>query len=249
MDFSYAGSPPSLAPTLANLGERPRETLDRLAAEGYGHVQLSAAQPGLRPRELDRSARRDLLATLRRRELVPSGLDLWIPLAHWQDPSTVNRALDAVAAALRLAADLGRLVLSLGLPPAPGEGRDTLREEVADEATRQGVTIADHAVPPVDHPVLAAGLDPAAWIALGRDPVEAVGELGPRLISARLCDLLPEGQRAPIGTESGGLEVGAYREAVMCAGLDEPLIVDLRGWSDPWAGLAQTVEAWQRNHP
>ena len=38
-------------------------------------VQLSAAQAGLRPRELDRSARRDLLATLRRRELAVAGID------------------------------------------------------------------------------------------------------------------------------------------------------------------------------
>ena len=48
-----------LAPTLAALGDRPRTAIDRLAGLGFRAVQLSASQPGLRPRELDRSGRRD----------------------------------------------------------------------------------------------------------------------------------------------------------------------------------------------
>jgi hypothetical protein len=42
---------------------------------GFRSVQLSAAQPGLRPRELDRSGRRDLLARLSRLQMPAAGLE------------------------------------------------------------------------------------------------------------------------------------------------------------------------------
>ena len=72
-----------LAPTLAPLGEQPRAALARLSKLGFRHVQLDATQPGLRPRELDRSARRHLAATLRRPEDSPIGVDLWVPASHF----------------------------------------------------------------------------------------------------------------------------------------------------------------------
>ena len=94
----------TLAPTLTGLGERPRVVLDRLAVCGFRAVQLSASQPGLRPRELDRSGRRDLAGRLRRLALVAAGVDLWIPRAQLLDPARVDRAvgtmLDAVGLGL-----------------------------------------------------------------------------------------------------------------------------------------------------
>ena len=91
-----------LAPTLGPLAEllAPRSVFDRLSELGYRYVQLSAAQPGLRPRELDKSARRDLLATLRRREMSPAGVDLWIPPDHFLASATVDRAAEAVVEAI-----------------------------------------------------------------------------------------------------------------------------------------------------
>src|SRR5690606_35381914 len=106
-----------LAPTLAALPGEPRRSIDRLHELGFRFIQLSATHPGLRPRELDQSARRDLLATLRRRERSPAGVDLWIPPEHFADAAQVDRAVAAAIAAIELAADLGRVPLSLALPP------------------------------------------------------------------------------------------------------------------------------------
>ena len=75
-----------LAPTVASLGTDLRSILDRLHHEGWQAVQLSAAMPGTRPRDLGSSARRDLQATLRRNELLAAGMDLWIPREHYIDP-------------------------------------------------------------------------------------------------------------------------------------------------------------------
>jgi len=62
-----------LAPTLADLGGSPRAMLTLLHDRGFRAVQFSALTPDLRPRELDQSARRDVLATLRRNELQLGG--------------------------------------------------------------------------------------------------------------------------------------------------------------------------------
>ena len=68
-----------LAPTLIWLGTRPRASLERLAERGFRRVQLSAAHESIRPRDLDRSGRRELLALLRRLDVAPGGLDVPVP--------------------------------------------------------------------------------------------------------------------------------------------------------------------------
>ena len=72
----------TLAPTISDLDAAPRRAISQLSDAGFRAAQLSASQPGLRPRELDQSGRRDLLATLRRREVSASGIDAWIPPEH-----------------------------------------------------------------------------------------------------------------------------------------------------------------------
>src|SRR5688572_964638 len=107
-DFDSTNRLP-LAPTLAPLldGDTPfRVAFDRLRSMEFRSVQLSATHPGLRPRELDKSARRDLLATLRRNELEPSGIHLWIPSADFDDPKKADRALSAALNTIELAVDM-----------------------------------------------------------------------------------------------------------------------------------------------
>lgn len=113
-----------LAAALAGLPGSVPGRLDRLHALGFAAVQLDAAAAGMRPRELGPTARRDLLARLRRRSLRPVGLDLWIPAMHLREPSTVDRASDAMHATIALAADLGRLDVSVqfGRPAAANAG-------------------------------------------------------------------------------------------------------------------------------
>ena len=65
---------------------------------------------GLRPRELDRSARRDLASVLRRFELELSGVDLWIPPGHFVDGLHSDRAVEAVVEAVRFVVEMVGLV-------------------------------------------------------------------------------------------------------------------------------------------
>jgi sugar phosphate isomerase/epimerase len=91
-----------------------RARIEWAASLGVRALQLDATAPDLRPRELDRSARRDVASLLRRLEVGFAGLDCSIPPGHFADPAHVDRAVKATCEALTLAADLAALV------PAPG---------------------------------------------------------------------------------------------------------------------------------
>lgn len=248
--LSIASSLP-LAPTLGPLvregGATPREALDRLAADGFRHVQLDAMTPGLRPRELDASARRDVLAVLRRLELTICGIDLWIPSDHWLDSSKLDRAVGAALATIALAADLQRQPVCL-LLPATDDSDSPLSEAldaIAREAERRGVLIADHSVPPSAHEQIGVGIDPVAWLANGKDPAKGVLAHAARLGSARVSEFLSTGQRAPLQSAPGGsLDLAGYQLALAGAGYHHPVVLDARQWPDAWRGLAQSVNAW-----
>ena len=236
-----------LAPTLAALGDRPRTAIDRLAGLGFRAVQLSASQPGLRPRELDRSGRRDLKTKLSRLAMAPAGLDLWLPEAHLRDPARADRAIATIQAAVELAADLGRVAMSLMLPAREDAVSPitAILDAVVEKALRFGVPLADCAVPPSDRAEVGVGIDPAFWMSHGRNPVEAVRVHADRLRSVRLSDLASTGERVPAGSaEEGRLDLPEYRAALQAHGYDGPVVVDLRGRGDPWGDLEQVERAW-----
>ena len=234
-----------LAPTLASMDSPPRAALDRVRDLGFRAVQIGAGRPGLRPRELDRSARRDLLATLARRELILAGIDLWVPPGDLLDPARSPRAMDALLAAIDLAADLDRRPLSVALP---GELEPEMTGTLLAAASLRGVDLVDHRVgaDPGPDPVIRAGVDPAACLAGGVDPADEVIRLGQRLGSARLVDLLTGGTRAPIGADHGGrLDVQSYRVALSAVGYRRPVVIDARQWADVEVGLVRTKEVWE----
>lgn len=235
-----------LSVTLAPLGPEVRAVLDRLRAAGLPAVQLSAVQPGLRPRELDRSARRDLVAALARREMTISGIDLWIPPAHFHDPEKVDRAVQTAIETVRLAADLGLCPVSLVLP-TPKEGEAEAEEAgraIVEQAHHQGVPLADFGGDAVPEGV-GLGIDPAMVLTRQQDPAAAVSRAGDRLGAVRLCDLLTSGMRGPIGDrEEGQLDVLAYKAAVSVSGYGGHVIIDARQWTNPWEGLRQSLSAW-----
>ncbi len=239
---------PGLAPTLAAFGNKPRAALDRLASLAFRAVQLSASQPGMRPRELDRSGRRDLLGLLRRLDINPAGLDLWIPEAHLRDPARIDRAVGAIEAAVELAADLGRASLSL-LLPRRDESPDPIEqvlEAVIEKSLRFGVPLADCEVPPSDRADVGVGIDPVIWLSNGRDPVDAVVAHADRVESVRLGDLTASGDRIAVGDgDQGQLDLGAYRGALVRCGYNAPVVVDVRSSGDPWRQLAEAAQAWQ----
>ncbi len=189
------------------------------------------------------------MGRLRRLGLAPAGLDLWIPEAHLRDPARVDRAVGAIEAAVELAADLGRVSLSLLLPRGDQEpdAIAPVLEAVIEKSIRFGVPLADCEVPPSDRPDVGVGIDPVIWLSNGRDPADAVVAHADRVRSARLGDLTASGDRIAIGAgdgEDGRLDLDAYRGALQRCGFKGPVVVDLRSQNDPWRELEESVRAW-----
>lgn len=234
LHFTRLPPAPTLAPLVGN-GD-PRHALAEIAQAGFRFVQLSAALPGMKPRDLDRSARRDVLARLRRIELVPAGIDLWVPPEHYADPEQADRAAGAVIDAIELAADLGRIPLSVRLP----EGLDeSLVQTWRARAETCGLAIADHS--PTPHALLGAGIDPAVLLAAGKDPALCVCA-AKSLTAARFSDFRDESRTTP-GT--GRLDVLAYQVALVSRGFDSPLALDLRRVAEPRSALEVARRAWE----
>ncbi len=212
----------------------PRRRLAWAASVGARAVQLDATMPGLRPRELDRSARRDLAATLRREGLAFSGVDAWIPPAHLADAAHADRAVAALVQAAAFAGELAMLtnstptsrVASIRLPNKPCDG---VIEALLRSCESSGVWFACHEWPLVDAR-LGAGIDPAALIAAGADPAREVARLATPILAARLTDLGASGRVVP---GEGHLDLLAYVVALATSGFQGYAIVDAAGLPDP----------------
>lgn len=234
----------NLSATLGALGE-PQAALEWLARMGFGAVQLSASQAGLRPRELDASARRGVRERLRRLELAPSGIDLWIPVEHFAAADTVSRAIDAFAATIAFAEFLGRIGVSCVLP-AP-ESAPEARRSVIEEAARRGVRLADFAEGAKAEGPVGAGVDQSRCRAASRSTVEAIACAGASLAAVRIGSTSADGRSAPIEPGSmAAFELAEIRLAIEVGGAHLTPVADARSWPDPPAGLASTIDAWRR---
>jgi len=214
-----------------------REGIELARRLGYRAVHLDAANPSMRPRELGRSARRDLGATLRRAELLCTGLDLWIPPAHFLDGSKADRAMAALLGAMELARDLASILaddraslvsVTIGLDAAHG-----LSQEIERAAQSMGVRVADHSWPtkvtapkdPGARAGLGIGLDPAAILISGGDPAGAA--LTGSVMAARLSDADGLGRCEP-GASGGRLDLDGYLASLAVVMGDSAICVDLR---------------------
>jgi sugar phosphate isomerase/epimerase len=243
---------PNLAATVAPLlvgadGLPLRESLAWLSKAGFRGVQLSATDPATRPRELDRSARRDLSATLARHELACSGLDFFIPPAHYTDAAHLPRALDALEAAIELGGDLGRVPVVVSLP---GEVAAEVLAHIGACSARAGVAVLQCAAGAIEKAWSGAGigcaLDCAAALGAGGAPEALVARLGNDLGGLRLVDLTRSGMRAPI-LEPGEsrLDALALRIALELARFERLPVADARQWLEPRAGLSKTLARWR----
>lgn len=244
---------PPLSLALASLrssaiGGEPRAPIEWAAGAGFRSVAIDAAAAGMRPRELSRSARRDLAALLRRLELGLSGIDLWAPSAHFVDPALADRALGAALAAIDLASDLKSLngsggCLSLTLPR---ELPETTLHTLVTHASDRGVRLADHTWPPREPPrgdALGVGIDPASVLLAGDNPAKCAARLGERLACARLSDA-SEVARVEPGRGQGRLNDLAYVVALHTAKHAGPVVLDLRGVPDPTAAAPRVLAWW-----
>ncbi len=236
--------------------------------QGFRGVQLNAATPGVRPRDLDRSGRRDLAATLRRHDLICSGLDLWIPPEHFCDPAHADRAVASVLLALDLAHELAMLAggsvvstaavakrptICVSLVLAPDTPADVVAVLADRSRARVGDRgIADHAWPARDMETvplgIGIGIDPATLIMHGDDPATAAARLGSRIASARLTDAAKAGAvgvggRVVPGSRGGALDVLAYTVGLATAGYRGMLVVDVRGLTGHAAAVRAALDA------
>lgn len=251
MKFSHSDARPLLAGTISPLMSAgacagTRAALEWMSAAGYRGVQISATDPETRPRDLSTSARRDLAATLVRHELACSGIDLFIPAAHFTDPSHVARAFDATTAAIEFAAVLGRAPVTV---PLPLDEAGEVRSALAAVAARNGVDVlvpiatstelASLAAP------LAASIDCAAVLAAGGDPSALVLAAQAQLGGVRLVDLGRSGLRTPIlEPRESRLDALSLRVTLESAGFTRLPVVDARQWSDPARGLSLVLDRW-----
>jgi hypothetical protein len=228
-----------------------RSALAWASQAGFRGVQLSAMDPGLRPRDLSASARRDVAAALARHELACAGIDFFLPPSHLTDPTHASRAFDAIESTLAFAAQLGRAPVTLPLPPrVPSE----LRPAIAAVAERLGVLVllpvtdADD-LPHIAEP-FAASVDCAAVIAAGGRPEELVSRSGNQLGGVRLVDLWRSGLRGPIAEPNESrLDALALRLAVETAQFRGLCVVDARQWLHPRVGLQQSLARWSELLP
>lgn len=231
-------APMPMGVTIGPLGSAA-EAFVLVAGLGLAAVQLDAADPGMRPREMGASARRDLAVTLRRLGLRASGIDCFVPVERFADPAQVERAMEAVRGSLALAEALDRAPVCACLP-----ADQAVAIELRREADRRGVALADFALP-APQGASAIGVDPAAMLAAGADPAAMVSAGAGRIAAARVVDLLRSGMRGPI-EQSGAsrLDALAYRVALEMAGFRGLPVIDCRQWTEPVRGVRASAERW-----
>lgn len=226
-----------LAPTVAELGPDLRAEIAWLARSGFAAVQLSASGAnGLRPREMSVSAKRDLEVTLRRAELQVTGIDLWIPPTHYTDATTIERAIEAVSAACKLAGGLFRCPVSIELPESQVEESTLDALRMAGEAEAVRIAVASTGDVPTG---FIACIDPASWLEKELDPVSAASNAA---AAVRLSDLV-EGRRS-VPAVNGSLDLMAYRAACEVASTDRGVVADVRFLADPRTALVEMRRVW-----
>ena len=253
------GSDLRLAPTIRPIATQyagsARRAITQIAEAGFTAIQLDAAMPGLRPRELDTSARRDLLATLARTGLSLAGIDLFIPPDHYSDPAHLDRAAEANHAALSLAAELGRVPLTLNLPIDQADASLVNATTAAADDCGSPLVICSTQnteqllswIKQHGDGVASAAIDPATLLMARSDPAQAAQQLTGSLGVARLCDAT-RGQsdsRSPVG--QGDLDLMAYRVSIdLAQSRHGPVVLDLRALSSPLAAASLARVAWKK---
>jgi hypothetical protein len=247
---------PTVTPLVRTLDGTVQAAVAKLSESGFRAVQLDGTLAGIRPRDLSVRARKDLLALLTRRGLRLSGLDLFIPRKHFLESQHVDRAMAATLSAVELAADLGRVPLSIALPAKDVDAG--VKSALVEAADGHGITLAVHAedqldalaawVAGVDLPCLSIGLDAAALLGLSKSPVDTVHAHARALGAARLADVAqggdgPGGSRCVLG--QGELDVLQYRLALdLAKRRTGPVVLDLRGLDDPLRGAISAAKTW-----
>lgn len=237
--------------TLDDGTREPRGLIAWARGQGVRWVQLDGTVQGVRARDLDRSARRDLASVLRRSELGLSGIDLFIPPRHFGDPQQVDRAVTAAVGAIELAGEL-RSMLSQEMPRVaielPAELSQDVSSQLQSSAVSAGVVIADHARPPKtwgDAGMIGEGIDPATLLLRGEDVFDVMTASGNAPVEARLSDS-SGGVRVPAGSSGGRLDLVEYAAALGVCKYTRQVVVDLRGIAGAANVAPRVIAAWKK---
>jgi len=242
---------PTLRPLVAAGDGTVRGAVTTLAKLEFHAVQLDATLAGIRPRDLSQRARQDLVALFSRHDMQIAGLDFFLPSQHFIESENIDRAMNAALAVIELAADLGRVPVSMALPV--GQVKDDVKNALVDAADGRSIRLAIHAegeldalaawLDATDQYALGAGIDPAALLARGEKAVRTTQRFAKRLAVARLSDLTSSALRCPIG--EGELDIEAYRITLdLASGRSGPVVLDLRGLEGPVAAAVTAKKAW-----
>lgn len=219
---------------------------------GIGRVTVSAAEVGARPRELNRSARRDVAAQLRRGGVSCVGVELWVPQKHFDDGVNEQRAVDALCEAAGYASELGELTggegaLHTSLPCSVDESGTAVMHggarAVMEHGSSLGVRVVDHGgfgVSAVGAETgCRVGLDCGLSLMRGEEPRDVMLAHTDRLGAVRVSDAV-SGNRVRVG--SGELDL--LDLVISWTTLQEKpwLVVDLRGLDDAASALGVTVD-------
>ncbi|MCB9848965.1 MAG: hypothetical protein H6814_11180 [Phycisphaeraceae bacterium] len=242
------GALPQLA--MSTLGvpasHAPRKLIERAAAEGFRAVLLDTARPGIRPRDLDRSARRGLASLLRRLELTLAGAELWIPPEHFASPEHCDRAVAAAQGAIDLLAELSGLIaadrtLTLTLP---AQGAEEAADAISGVALRAEVGIAcpdRSAGGGEQRPPLGVCLDPMLLERRGEDAIAVLTGLTRPPQAARWSYRGSRRAQSP--------DPLAYASALSVVGFSGAVALDLRDAPDPDHDAQPALAAWRRADP
>ncbi len=221
---------PSIA--IGALDGSPRERLQAAHDLRARAVTLDATLAGLRPRELDRSARRGLCALLRRLELRLEGIDLFIPAEHFADTSRQDRALSAVREACEFLVEASSLVETtpmVHLTTADGEaGR-------ISEETGVALSAPVEAAPP-----FVRSVDLGKELLAERDPLKSLGA-AENLGVVRLRDS-KAGSAVALG--EGELDLMGAHAVVTTTAPGASLVIDPRGLPGARAAAGRSLTAW-----
>lgn len=230
-------------------GVRARDVLARLADSGARGVRLDATMREIRPRELDRSGRRDLASLLGRLGLRFAGVDCFVPSEHYSDVSHAERAMMATTGAIELCAELAGLcggragrTVSLTMRPVDREAIEIVRAHSERAGVRIGLCADPAETAEVLDETIGVCLDAAGSVMRGRDAGEEVLNAGVRLVCARLSDTDCFTRVRP---GEGRLDLGGYAAAMIGAGYREEVALDLRGVQDQPGAIEQGIDAWE----
>ena len=241
-------TPPHLALSTLSVSPSspPKKVIEWASGAGFRGILLDSARAGIRPRDLDRSARRGLASALRRLELTLAGLELWIPPQHYASAQHAERALAAVLSSIDLLAELAALVetdrtLTLNLPQ---QDADDAIATIIETAHRAEITIASATWPPresTDDAPIGVALDPRAILRNGDDPISiaAASITPPAAARWSYASRRPEEVLDPLG----------YASSLAVAGFKGAVALDLRDAVDPETDAQAALDAWAQADP